>query len=104
MIDVLRRAGADVTVASVEPELEIEASAGTRLIADKFISDCSDETFDLVALPGGMPGSVRLRDCEILQRITSKQAEEKRLYSAICAAPAVTLLPWGLLKKKQDVF
>lgn len=101
MIDVLRRAGADVTVASVEPELEIEASAGTRLIADKFISDCSDETFDLVALPGGMPGSVRLRDCEILQRITSKQAEEKRLYSAICAAPAVTLLPWGLLKKKQ---
>ena len=50
---------------------------------------------------GGMPGSVRLRDCEILRRITSKQAEEKRLYSAICAAPAVTLLPWGLLKKKK---
>ena len=48
-----------------------------------------------------MPGSVRLRDCEILRRITSKQAEEKRLYSAICAAPAVTLLPWGLLKKKK---
>jgi len=48
-----------------------------------------------------MPGSVRLRDCEILRKITSKQAEEKRLYSAICAAPAVTLLPWGLLKRKQ---
>lgn len=48
-----------------------------------------------------MPGSVRLRDCEILKKITSKHAEEKRLYGAICAAPAVTLLPWGLTRKKQ---
>lgn len=50
---------------------------------------------------GGMPGSARLRDCKILQEITSKQAEEKRLYGAICAAPAVTLLPWGLLRRKH---
>ncbi|PSS02707.1 Protein DJ-1 C like [Actinidia chinensis var. chinensis] len=101
IVDVLRRAGADVTVASVEPEQEIKASGGTRLVANTSISACCDDIFDLVALPGGMPGSVRLRDCEILRRITSKQAEEKRLYSAICAAPAVTLLPWGLLKKKK---
>jgi len=48
-----------------------------------------------------MPGSARLRDCEVLRKITSKQAEEKRLYGAICAAPAVTLLPWGLLRRKR---
>lgn len=50
---------------------------------------------------GGMPGSVRLRDCEVLRKITIKQAGEKRLYGAICAAPAVTLMPWGLHKRKQ---
>lgn len=48
-----------------------------------------------------MPGSVRLRDCEILKKIMSKQADEKRLYGAICAAPAVTLQPWGLLRRKK---
>ncbi|CAK9159028.1 unnamed protein product [Ilex paraguariensis] len=101
LVDVLRRAGAEVTLASVEPELEIEASGGTRLVADTSISTCSDDIFDLVALPGGMPGSARLRDSEILKKITSKQAEEKRPYGAICAAPAVALLPWGLLKRKQ---
>ncbi|XP_015083767.1 protein DJ-1 homolog C isoform X1 [Solanum pennellii] len=101
LADVLRRAGAEVTVASVEKQLEVEAYGGTRLVADTFISACSTEIFDLVALPGGMPGSARLRDCEVLQKITSRQAEEKRLYGAICAAPAVTLLPWGLLKRKQ---
>nr|DAD21542.1 TPA_asm: hypothetical protein HUJ06_023005 [Nelumbo nucifera] len=101
LVGVLRRAGADVLVASVESQLEIEASSGTRLVADTCISTCSNDIFDLIALPGGMPGSARLRDCEILRKITCKQAEEKRLYGAICAAPAVTLQPWGLLKRKQ---
>ncbi|KAH7650591.1 Protein/nucleic acid deglycase DJ-1 protein [Dioscorea alata] len=101
LVDVLRRAGADVVMASVEPELEILASSGTRLVADTLISDCADEVFDLVALPGGMPGSARLRDSEILRQITVKQAEKKRLYGAICAAPAVALGPWGLLKRKH---
>ncbi|XP_062191680.1 protein DJ-1 homolog C isoform X2 [Phragmites australis] len=48
-----------------------------------------------------MPGSVRLRDSEILQRIMVAQAEGKRLYGAICAAPAVVLMPWGLHKRKK---
>ncbi|KAL6661282.1 hypothetical protein ACP70R_000666 [Stipagrostis hirtigluma subsp. patula] len=98
---VLRRAGADVTLASVEDGLEVEASCGSRIVADTHIAACADQVFDLVALPGGMPGSVRLRDSEILQRITVTQAEEKRLYGAICAAPAVVLMPWGLHKRRK---
>lgn len=51
MVDVLRRAGAEVTLASVEPELEVEASGGTRLVADTLISACCHQVFDLIALP-----------------------------------------------------
>lgn len=51
MVDALRRAGAQVTVASVEEQLVVEAAGGTKLVADASISSCSDETFDLVALP-----------------------------------------------------
>ncbi|CAJ2650173.1 unnamed protein product [Trifolium pratense] len=104
LIHVLRRAGANVTVASVEPQLQIEAAGGTKLVADTSISNCYDQIFDLIALPGGMPGSARLRDCDVLKRITCKQAEENRLYGAINAAPAVTLLPWGLLKRKKVIY
>lgn len=103
LVDVLRRAGADVLVASVEPELQIEGSSGTKLVADKSIFACANETFDLVALPGGMPGSARLRDCQILQRIITKHAEAKKLYGAICAAPAVALMAWGLMKRKKEI-
>uniref|UniRef100_A0A2P2L6P0 DJ-1/PfpI domain-containing protein n=1 Tax=Rhizophora mucronata TaxID=61149 RepID=A0A2P2L6P0_RHIMU len=51
IVDVLRRAGAEVIVASVEPQLEIVAAGGTRLVADTSISTCLNEVFDLVALP-----------------------------------------------------
>jgi len=48
---VLRRAGADVTLASVEDGLEVEASCGSRIVADTHIASCADQMFDLVALP-----------------------------------------------------
>lgn len=51
VIDVLRRAGADVTVASVEKALRIDASWGLKLVADALISDCAGNTFDLISLP-----------------------------------------------------
>ncbi|XP_074365361.1 protein DJ-1 homolog B-like [Apium graveolens] len=98
IIDVLRRAETLVTVASVEKELRIYAAHGVRIVAEALLSDCVDTSYDLIALPGGMPGAANLRDCAILESMVKKQAEEGRLCAAICAAPAVVLGPWGLLK------
>lgn len=50
-IDVLRRSGADVTVASVEKQLRVEACHGVKIVADALVSDCRDAVFDLIALP-----------------------------------------------------
>lgn len=100
IIDVLRRAGVDVTVASVESGLEITASRGVRIVADKSISDCVRETFDLIALPGGMPGAEHLRESKDLLKILKRQHQEDRLFGAICAAPAVVLHHHGFLKGK----
>ncbi|XP_073303354.1 protein DJ-1 homolog A-like [Primulina huaijiensis] len=99
MIDVLRRAGADVTVASVEKQLRVDACHGVKLVADALISDCHDTAFDLISLPGGMPGAAALRDSKTLKSLVEKQSEEGRPYAAICAAPAVALGSWGLLKE-----
>lgn len=97
-IDVLRRAGADVTVASVENQLHVDACHGVKIVADALISDCADSAFDLVSLPGGMPGAATFKDCKPLESIVRKQAENDKPYAAICAAPAVALGSWGLLK------
>lgn len=98
IIDVLRRAGVDVTVASVMDRLQVTASRGVMLVAEKPIGECEGRDWDLVALPGGMPGAAHLRDSAALGRILDRQAASRRLYGAICAAPAVVLHPLGLLK------
>ncbi|XP_020587845.1 protein DJ-1 homolog B [Phalaenopsis equestris] len=95
--DVLRRAGADVTVASVEKNLRVNASFGITLVADALVVDCEGSSFDLISLPGGMVGANRLRDCGVLESIVKKHVEKGGLYAAICAAPAGVLGSWGLL-------
>jgi 4-methyl-5(b-hydroxyethyl)-thiazole monophosphate biosynthesis len=100
IIDILRRAGAEVTAASVDG-LQITASRGVKLVADRLISQCKAETYDLIALPGGMPGAEHLRDSGLLVDLLKRQREEGRLYAAICAAPAVVFQPHGLLAGKK---
>ena len=100
VIDVLRRAGAKVVVASVD-NLQITGAQGTVLVADCLISACSDKAFDLIVLPGGMPGSERLRDSVRLIRILKTHCEANKPYGAICAAPVIVLQPHGLLYKRK---
>ena len=87
-VDVLRRAGAAVTLASVSDSLLVTCSRGVKLVADALIKDVADDKWDLVALPGGMPGAEKLRDSEILENIVRTQANSGGLYAAICATPA----------------
>ncbi len=101
IIDVLRRAGAEVTVASVEKALEVTASRGVKIVADASIEDCSGKFFDLIVLPGGMPGAERLRDSKALADLLRRQKEAEKPYGAICAAPAVALQPHGLLDGRK---
>jgi 4-methyl-5(b-hydroxyethyl)-thiazole monophosphate biosynthesis len=100
IIDVLRRAGAVVTVASVGNR-QITASRGVRIVADRLISECLEEEWDLVVLPGGIPGAENLRDSTDLTQILRRQAGAGRLYGAICAAPAVVLEHHGLLEERR---
>ena len=100
IIDTLRRAGAEVTVASVDG-MQVKASRGVKLVADKLIGECAEESFDLIVLPGGMPGAEHLRDSRVLANMLKEQKARGGLYGAICASPAVALGHHGLLDDKR---
>lgn len=51
MVDILRRAKANVIVASVEKSLEVLASQGTKIVADILIRDAQESAHDLIILP-----------------------------------------------------
>jgi protein deglycase len=96
IIDVLRRAGAKVVVASVDV-LDIHAARGIRFKADVLIKDCLEQPFDLIVLPGGIPGAQNLKNSEDLAFLLKNQAVQKKMYGAICASPAVVLHALGLV-------
>jgi 4-methyl-5(b-hydroxyethyl)-thiazole monophosphate biosynthesis len=102
IIDVLRRAGVEVTVASVGvgKTKQITAARGTNIVADSFIADCADKAWDLIAVPGGIEGADHLATSEILDQLLRSQAQQGKFYAAICAAPAVVLGSKGLLADK----
>ena len=100
IINTLRRAGADVTVASVQ-QLQITGCCETKIIADKLITDCINEEYDMIVLPGGLSGAEHLRDSEELTQLLKKQEESGKYYAAICAAPVVVLQHHGLLEGKK---
>ena len=59
-IDMFRRAGIDVTLSSVDQEKRVTGSHGIQIIADMDVSESNNENYDIVFLPGGMPGAVNL--------------------------------------------
>ena len=99
IIDVLRRAGAEVTVASVDG-LTITSSGGIRIVSDILINDCTDSDWDLIVLPGGLPGAEHLRDCDGLTNLLKKQSAMNLPFAAICASPAIVLERHGLLRDR----
>lgn len=101
LIDVLRRADIEVLVASIEERRMITCARGTRLTADTMLVDVLAQDFDLIVLPGGLPGAQRLADFQPLAERVRKQAKAGELFAAICAAPALALQNYGVLRQRR---
>ena len=101
LIDVLRRAGIEVLVASIESRRMVSCAHGTRLTADAMLLDVLAQDFDLIVLPGGLPGAQHLADCQPLAERVREQAGAGKLFAAICASPALALQAYGVLKQRR---
>jgi len=131
IIDVLRRGGVEVIVASVHDDLQVTAARGTKIEADILLTQLNgfhfadgssfaftmkeDDTegnleesnteesnlFDAIALPGGVPGAEHLRDCELLIELIEKHDIHDAIIAAICAAPALVLGTHGFVVDKK---
>lgn len=96
--DLLVRAGIQVTTCGLD-EKPVKASRGITIIPDTSIDQVLDHAFDLIVLPGGLPGADHLRDNEHVQTLIKKQAADNKFVAAICAAPKV-LAAAGVLEGK----
>ncbi len=99
IIDVLRRAGIEVAAVGLSPGA-VKGSHGVQVEADRDLAAAAGETWDMVILPGGLPGATNLRDDPRVQELLRRQASQGKKIGAICAAP-IALGKAGLLKGKK---
>ena len=89
VIDVMRRAGFTCDAVGVEGEI-VDGSHGIRVLADKLLAAVVPDEYDLVVLPGGLPGANTLRDTDaVISWVQQFAAADDKFVGAICAAPQV---------------
>ena len=98
-LDMLRRAGVEVTTVGVGGTM-IEGAHGIRVEADMPDTMFADPAPDMVILPGGMPGALNLDASRIVDTAVRIAAKRGAFLAAICAAPLV-LGRRGLLSGKR---
>ena len=98
-IDVLRRAGIEVTVVGVDTKT-VKASRGVVVKADILLTELDNDR-DAYILPGGMPGAANLANNESIGKMLLQAQKADKLIAAICASPAIVLNPLSILKGKS---
>lgn len=99
VIDILRRAGITVISSGLDAQ-PVRASRGTVLIPDTTLDEALSQTYDMVVLPGGQPGTNNLMADARILALLSSMAKQDKFVCAICAAPSV-LATAGLLDGKR---
>jgi len=92
IIDLLRRADISVTTASLDSGSQVTpvtASRGVVLIPDITLDDAMGEDYDMIVLPGGLPGAEHLDNDKRIHLLLEKMAREDKYTAAICAAPKI---------------
>lgn len=89
VIDILKRAKVEVDMVSITGEKYVACCHGIEMSTDKLLGDVDFEEYDMLILPGGMPGTKNLEACEeLMAEVDAFYAKDKYL-AAICAAPSI---------------
>ena len=98
-IDVLRRGGVSVRTCSITTSRLVTGAHNIPFYADTTLNELTDEE-DVILLPGGMPGTLNLKNCEELKERILRHNEKGGLLAAICAAPTI-FGAFGILQDKE---
>ena len=97
--DLLTRAGIEVVTAGLDSQ-PVKASRGITLIPDTTMDEVMDLEFDMMVLPGGLPGADHLDNDPRIHTLLKRLQSEGHYTAAICAAPKVLAMA-GLLDGRK---
>lgn len=99
-VDLLRRAGVEVTIAAVGGNQTVTSARQVNVVADALAEDLDYTAFDACILPGGIPGVDNLKTDATVRKVCQEFAAAGKYVAAICAGPTV-LAGFGVLQGKK---
>lgn len=99
IVDVLRRAEVEVTMAGLKAE-PVKSARGIQIVPDASLEDVNPDSYDMVVLPGGQPGTDNLVADERVKAILIEMQQKDKYTAAICAAP-YALSEAGILRQSR---
>ena len=102
VVDLLFRAGIPCDTVAITPERTVTSSHEVTIVCKRSIDDdgFAFDDYDMLVLPGGIPGTPNLRACEPLCAEVVARAQAGRPLAAICAAPSI-FAELGLLEGRR---
>jgi len=100
VVDLLRRAGIKVVTIAIGEDKMVTGAHKICVMADELLKDIDCNAFEGVVLPGGMPGTIYLKENAKVCQVVKEFVAANKLIAAICAAPTV-FGEMGLLKGKN---
>lgn len=102
VVDLLRRAGIKIDIISITDSNKVEGAHNIIIESDRLFKDTEFEAYDMLVLPGGMPGTLNLgKHKGVLESVMKFHKAEKWIV-AICAAPSI-LGDLGILEGKRAI-
>lgn len=89
VVDICRRCGLEIDMVAVGEVDKVTGSHGICVEMDKTLSQVDFDSYDMLVLPGGMPGTKNLEACgKLMEQVDAFNAQGKYI-AAICAAPSI---------------
>lgn len=99
-VDLLRRASIYVNTVSITEDYVVHGAHGINVQTEDLFEEVNFVGYDMIVLPGGMPGTTHLDEHAGVHRVINDFAESGKYVAAICAAPSI-LGGMGLLKGRR---
>ena len=99
-VDILRRGGVEVTMASIYDSQEVTSAQGVAIKTDSILKNVNIMEYDAIILPGGQPGTTTLGQSPDVKLAVMAMNGVKKWVCAICAAPTVFGM-YGILNGKK---
>ena len=92
VVDLLRRGGVEVTMASITEDEFVRSSHGVNVEMDAVLGEVDVLDYDAIILPGGMPGTINLGESDAVRKAIIAMNDAGKIVAAVCAAPAKVIV------------